>query len=83
MGEGRRGLVGILEIIPGKYRRETRAIESVEAVETALSPLESALSSMRAELAQEQLKKAIQLREGNRFGAALLALEQAFNMSRI
>ena len=77
-GKTGEALLEAWKFIPeGKTAGQVEEIEGVEAVEAALFPLESALSALRAELAQEQLKKAIQLREGKRFGAALLALEQA------
>ena len=61
----------------GADKLENEQYDHQEAVDGALSSLENALSVLRAELAQIQLKKAVQLREDNRFGAALLALDQA------
>ena len=52
-------------------------LEGVEELENAIAPLRKALSTMRAQLAREELARAVQLREGEQYSAALAKLERA------
>ena len=52
-------------------------LENVEQLQEVIAPLREALASMRAELAREQLNRALKLREGKKYSAALTRLEKA------
>ncbi len=56
---------------------DVEGLENVEQLEQIIAPLREALSTMRAQLAREQLNRAVKLREGKKYGAALTKLEQA------
>ena len=52
-------------------------LENVEQLAQVIAPLREALAFMRAQLAREQLNRALKLREGKKYSAALTRLEKA------
>ncbi len=59
--------------------QEIAALQSSEQLEQALAPIEQSLSALRARIARDFLEEAVQLREGEKYSAALVHLKRALS----